>query len=152
MFKNKRQPPAASLKRRKHGLGSPIHIQMLFILINIDQYTIVVSNRTLYRALYCPGYCPFGGLPTIWTCFKDSHMYSVQYPQGSSQESSIQLTSINGLFDTYLRYVILYNRYQTLYVKHAVLYATHPILYTKQLIQSFLKHQEKQPLSLGCYF
>ena len=49
--KNKKQP-AASLKRRKWGLGLPIHLKMTFIMINmpliathIDEYTLLVLNR-----------------------------------------------------------------------------------------------------------
>ena len=40
--------PAASLKRRKHGLGLPIHIKYQPILLNIRYYIILVLNSLLY--------------------------------------------------------------------------------------------------------
>ena len=40
--------PAASLKRRKHGLGLPIHIKKVSILLNIGYYVILVLNSLLY--------------------------------------------------------------------------------------------------------
>ena len=33
--------PAASLKRRKHGLGLPVHIKKVSILLNIGYYIIL---------------------------------------------------------------------------------------------------------------
>ena len=45
---NKQKVPAASLQRRKWGLGLPIHIKMLSILSNILYYIIFVINRVLY--------------------------------------------------------------------------------------------------------
>ena len=45
---DKKKAPAASLKRRKHGLGLPIHIKVLLILGNIRYYIILVLNRLLY--------------------------------------------------------------------------------------------------------
>ena len=44
---NKQKTPAASLKRRKHGLGLPIHIKKVSILINIRYYIILVLNSLL---------------------------------------------------------------------------------------------------------
>ena len=44
----KKKTPAASLKRRKHGLGLPIHIKYQPILLNIGYYVILVLNRLLY--------------------------------------------------------------------------------------------------------
>ena len=40
--------PAASLKRRKHGLGLPIHIKKVPILLKIRYYIILVLNSLLY--------------------------------------------------------------------------------------------------------
>ena len=60
MPKQKKKVPAASLKRRKWGLGLPIHINMLFIvmnmsfmLINICEYinTLLVLARAITRIL-----------------------------------------------------------------------------------------------------
>ena len=48
MLKQKQKTPAASPKRRKWGLGLPIHIKYQLILINIIYYIILVLNRTLY--------------------------------------------------------------------------------------------------------
>ena len=36
--------PATSLKRRKLGLGLPIHTQMQLMLIDINYHTLLVSN------------------------------------------------------------------------------------------------------------
>ena len=43
-----KKTPAASLKRRKHGLGLPIHIKYQLILIDIGYYIILVLNRILF--------------------------------------------------------------------------------------------------------
>ena len=43
VFFQKKKEPAASLKRSKHGLGLPIHIKMLLILINIGLLTIIIN-------------------------------------------------------------------------------------------------------------
>ena len=43
-----KKTPAASLKRRKHGLGLPIHIKKVSILLDIRYYIILVLNRLLY--------------------------------------------------------------------------------------------------------
>ena len=40
--------------RRKQLLGLPIHTRMPWISMNIDYYTLLVLNRVLFRALYCP--------------------------------------------------------------------------------------------------
>ena len=48
MSNTKRKTPAASLKGRKHGLGLPIHIKKISILLNIEYYIILVFNRLLY--------------------------------------------------------------------------------------------------------
>ena len=37
----KKKKPAARLKRRKHGLGLPIHIKKVSILLNIRYYIIL---------------------------------------------------------------------------------------------------------------
>ena len=47
VFQNKKVP-AASLKRRKHALGLPIHINKGSIVLNIRYYIIWVLNRLLY--------------------------------------------------------------------------------------------------------
>ena len=47
MSNKKEKVHAASLKRRKWGLGFPIHIQILLILINIGYYIILVLNKLL---------------------------------------------------------------------------------------------------------
>ena len=47
-LKNKKQKPAASLKRRNNGLGLPIHIKKLSVLLNIGYYIILVLNSVLY--------------------------------------------------------------------------------------------------------
>ena len=60
--------PAASLKRRKRGLGVPVHIKMSlillnmpFILITIHHYTLlVISEAQIYR-LYCLAIAPSWG-------------------------------------------------------------------------------------------
>ena len=46
--RQKKKPPASSLKRRKWGLGIPIHMRIWFIFINIDCYTLLVLNSALY--------------------------------------------------------------------------------------------------------
>ena len=46
MSKNK--TPEASLKRRTHGLGLPIHIKKVSILMNIGYYIIMVLNMLSY--------------------------------------------------------------------------------------------------------
>ena len=46
VFQNR--APAASLKRRKWGLGIPIHIKSQFILNSIGYYTLLVLNWVLY--------------------------------------------------------------------------------------------------------
>ena len=50
----KNNKTAASLKRRKWGLGIPIHIKMTLIFTNmpftaitIDEYTLLVINKTI---------------------------------------------------------------------------------------------------------
>ena len=48
MSKKEKKTSAASSKRRKHGLGLPIHMKMLLIFINIRYYIILVSNRVFY--------------------------------------------------------------------------------------------------------
>ena len=40
-LKQNKKTPAASLKRRNNGLGLPIHIQKLPILLNIRYYIIL---------------------------------------------------------------------------------------------------------------
>ena len=45
---SKNKAPAASLKRRKWGLGLPIHAKMSWILVNLLYYTILVLNNILY--------------------------------------------------------------------------------------------------------
>ena len=47
-LKQKEKTPAASLKRRKHGLGLPIHIKYQPILINVGYHIILVLNSLLY--------------------------------------------------------------------------------------------------------
>ena len=47
MSKNKKMS-AASLKRRKHGLGVPIHIKYRLVLTNIGYSIILVLNMPLY--------------------------------------------------------------------------------------------------------
>ena len=44
----KKQAPAASLKRSNNGLGLPIHIKKVPILLNIRYYIILVLNSLLY--------------------------------------------------------------------------------------------------------
>ena len=62
MVLNKRKAPAANLKRRKWGLGLPIHIKMLRTLSNIDYQPILVSSRALrIGQLYCPAYWSLRG-------------------------------------------------------------------------------------------
>ena len=41
MSTKKKKKPAARLKRRKHGLGLPIHIKKVSILLNIRYYIIL---------------------------------------------------------------------------------------------------------------
>ena len=83
VFKNKAH--AASLKSRKHGLGLPIHIKMLVILINIGYYTILVLNMALYKTLhwqiikYCPCYCHFLGWITKTDHCLSPIAYAVPY-------------------------------------------------------------------------
>ena len=45
MSASRKKVPAASLKHRNQGLGIPMHIQMQFIGIHIDYYTLLVLNR-----------------------------------------------------------------------------------------------------------
>ena len=47
-LKTTNKVPAASLKRRKHGLGLPIHIKKVSLLLNIRYYIILVLNSLLY--------------------------------------------------------------------------------------------------------
>ena len=61
----KQKVPAASLKRRKHGLGLPIHIKYKLILLNIAYYIILVLNRLLYQ-LY-------------WISYKNTCLFVVEY-------------------------------------------------------------------------
>ena len=44
-----KKEPAASLKRRKHGLGLPIHMKKVSILINIRYYIVLVLYKVLYN-------------------------------------------------------------------------------------------------------
>ena len=44
----KKKVPAASLKRRKHGLGLPIHVKKVPIVLNIIYYIILLLNSLLY--------------------------------------------------------------------------------------------------------
>ena len=46
-FKNGQLTFAASLKRRKWGLGLPIHIQVLSVFIGIDYWPILVLDKCL---------------------------------------------------------------------------------------------------------
>ena len=49
MSKKENKTPAASLKRRKHVLGLPIHIKKVSILIkHIGFYRILVLNSLIY--------------------------------------------------------------------------------------------------------
>ena len=48
VFQKKEKEPAASLKRRKHGLGLPIHIKYQLILSNVRYYIILVIDMLLY--------------------------------------------------------------------------------------------------------
>ena len=72
LFENmseKGKTPAANLKRRKRRLWVPIHMKIILIFMNIDDYTLLVLNRALYTAIYCLGYCPFVGpnlLTALW--------------------------------------------------------------------------------------
>ena len=58
-------------------------LKTTWILINIDYYAILLLNRPLYRALYCPGYCPLLGWIAIVrlmqsTEVKPSHLLQVR--------------------------------------------------------------------------
>ena len=68
MSKNK--TPAASLKRRKCGLGLPIHIKYQLILLNIWFYMILVSHRSLYINYQCLGsvWYIWDLFCTLWLC------------------------------------------------------------------------------------
>ena len=46
--KHKNQTPAASLKRRNNGLGLPIHIKKVTILLDIRYYIILPIYTLLY--------------------------------------------------------------------------------------------------------
>ena len=48
MSKQTKKAPAASLKRRNNGLGLPIHIKKLPILLNIRYYIILPIYSLLY--------------------------------------------------------------------------------------------------------
>ena len=49
---SKKKTPAASLKRRKHGLGLPIHIKKVPILLNIGCYIILALNYLYILPIY----------------------------------------------------------------------------------------------------
>ena len=60
---NNNKTCAASLKRCEWGLGLPIHIKMLLILMNITCYTPLVFKKGPIGQLYCLAYSP--GVPAM---------------------------------------------------------------------------------------
>ena len=65
-FSEKTKAPAASLKRRRCGLGIPTHRTISFILINMSSLTVHMRINIPYwyeiDELYCPCCCPFLGI------------------------------------------------------------------------------------------